>query len=226
MSKPCPIQGIAISQNCIECDDKQCQNKKQKQIVIGIDQSYQNCGISIIVDNKIKKIDSLDLSSYKNKSLKRFMLQERLNELLFGVHDRGNVICIIERIRQFSQGFINMNYIKSIGALNATIVDCCYKYEVPVYSVDTRAWKATIIGSSKPKQNKWNTPPEKWPMIKWLIDQGYEHDLLIPVKNQRKKVGVFKKYNQKWIYNTDAADSVGIGLFWFRGDINKLECET
>lgn len=196
-----------------------------KDIVIGIDQSYQCCGISIIVDNKIKKIDSLDLSIYDNKTLKRFALQERLNKILMAIHNRGNVICIIERIRQFSQGFINMNYIKGIGALNSTIIDTCYKFDVPVYSVDTRAWKAAIIGSSKPKENEWNTPPEKWPMIEWLIERGYEESLLIPIQNPHRTKNVFEKYDGRWIYNNDAADSVGIGLFWFRGDKDKLEQE-
>lgn len=222
MSVNCPMHGVAISQDCIECEDKLC---KKKTIVIGLDQSYENTGISLIVDNSIKKIDSLDLSFYRNKTLKRYRLQERLEEVLIRVHNKGNVVCVIERIRQFSQGFINMNYIKSIGALNAVIIDTCYKYDVSVYSVDTRAWKAAIIGSSKPKANSWNTPPEKWPMIEWLIEQGYEKKLLIPIENQRKKNGVFEKYGKRWTYNNDAADSVGIGLFWFRGDRNKLELE-
>lgn len=196
-----------------------------KDIVIGIDQSYQCCGISIIVNNKIKKIDSLDLSIYGNKTLKRFALQERLSEILIAIRDKGNVVCIIERIRQFSQGFINMNYIKGIGALNSVIIDTCYKFDVPVYSVDTRAWKAAIIGSSKPKENKWNTPPEKWPMIEWLIERGHEESLLIPIQNPHRTKNVFEKYGERWMYNNDAADSVGIGLFWFRGDRDKLEQE-
>lgn len=224
MSKPCPIQGIAISQDCVECKNRLCKkpNKKIKQIVIGIDQSYQCCGISVIVDGKIKKIDSLDLSFTDNKTLKRLALQERLEQILFKLQNRGNIICIIERIRQFSKGFINMNYIKGIGALNSVIVDTCYKQNVPVYSVDTRAWKASVIGTSKPKENNWNTPPEKWPMIEWLIKKGYEKDLLIEVTNTRKTKFVFEKYGKRWTYNNDAADSVGIGLFWFIGDKDKL----
>lgn len=200
-------------------------NSKNKDIVIGIDQSYQCCGISIIINSKIKKIDSLDLSEYNNKTLKRLTLQNHLCEILDVVHNKGNVICVIERIRQFSQGFININYIKGIGALNATIVDTCYNYNVPVYSVDTRAWKAAVIGSSKPKENKWNTPPEKWPMIEWLIERGHEESLLIPIQNPHRTKNVFEKYDGRWIYNNDAADSVGIGLFWFLGDKSKLNQE-
>lgn len=226
MSKACPIRGVAISQDCVECEIKECKKQtKQKQIVLGIDQSYQNCGISIIVDNSIKKIDSLDLSAYESKSLKRYVLRERLEQILFSINGRGNVFCVIERIRQFSQGFINMNYIKSIGALNSVIVDTCHKYDVPVYSVDTRAWKAAVIGTSKSKENKWNTPAEKWPMIEWLIERGYEESLLIPIQNPHRTKNVFEKYGGRWIYNNDAADSVGIGLFWFRGDRDKLEQE-
>ena len=45
-----------------------------------------------------------------------------------------NIICVIERIRLRSQGFLNINYIKSIGALNALIVDLMYEYNIKVYS--------------------------------------------------------------------------------------------
>lgn len=59
MSKRCPIYGIAIYADCLECDDKPCRKEikkmKYNKITIGIDQSYKRTGITIIADNQIKK---------------------------------------------------------------------------------------------------------------------------------------------------------------------------
>jgi len=67
------------------------------------------------------------------------------------------VVC--ERIRTFSMGknknggkplqFMNIGYIKATGALIATIVDVAYQFGVKVYSVDTRSWKAQVVGTTK-----------------------------------------------------------------------------
>lgn len=35
------------------------------------------------------------------------------------------------------------------------IVDTASQYNIPVYSVDTRAWKSASIGTSKEKSNKY-----------------------------------------------------------------------
>ena len=131
-------------------------NVKYKEISIGIDQSYKNCGISIFADGKKKKITSLRLSELNSNSDKRNALRDKLNGLLSSVIQKSDkVVCIIERIRLRSQGFLNIDYIKSIGALNSVIVDVCYNYDIKVYSVDTRCWKAQVIGTSKPMHNKY-----------------------------------------------------------------------
>ena len=55
MSKKCPINNsYALSQDCIECDNKICKKEKHK-LVIGIDQSYRNTGISICKDGILTK---------------------------------------------------------------------------------------------------------------------------------------------------------------------------
>ena len=196
---------------------------KYKKVVIGIDQSYANTGISIAADGKLKKVTSKQLEHYENNSEKRGALRITLNGLLRSVTPNGEeVICIIERIRLQSKGFLNINYIKSIGALNSIIVDICGEYNVKVYSVDTRCWKAQVIGTSKPMSNKYGVPDEKWPTVKWLLRQGWEENLLIPILG-RKKVGTFvKSSGERYMYNNDAADSAGIAMFGFKGDPLKL----
>lgn len=227
MSKPCPLLGTAIYLDCLDCDDKQCQKQqyKYKKVVIGIDQSYNNTGISIAADGKLVKVKSLQLDKYKLNSDKRRALANTLDGLLKVVCSKAKeVVCIIERIRLRSQGFLNIDYIKSIGALNGTIVDICHNHCISVYSVDTRCWKAQVIGTSKPMPNKFGVPEEKWPTVKWLIKQGWEESILMPI-DSRKTKGTFIRDGQKYMYNNDAADSAGIAMFGFIGDNDKLQLE-
>lgn len=226
MSKSCPIKGVAIYLDCLECEDKQCKKEyKYKKVVIGIDQSYNNTGISIVADGHLKKVRSLQLDKYKSNSEKRRALAETLDGLLKAVCTKSqDVVCIIERIRLRSRGFLNIDYIKSIGALNSVIVDKCQEYNIEVYSVDTRCWKAQVIGTSKGMPNKFGVPEEKWPTIKWLINKGWEDSILIPIEGRKTK-GTFFRKGKKYMYNNDAADSAGIAMFWFEGEHDKLQLE-
>lgn len=226
MGRPCPLLGTAVYLDCLDCDDKQCKKQyKYKKVIIGIDQSYNNTGISIAADGKLVKVKSLKLDAYKSNSDKRRALANTLHGLLRAVCPKAKeVICIIERIRLSSKGFLNMDYIKSIGALNSIIVDVCYEHCIQVYSVDTRCWKAQVIGTSKPMTNKYGVPEEKWPTVKWLIKQGWEDSILIPIEGRKTK-GTFTRDGQKYMYNNDAADSAGIAMFGFIGDQDKLQLE-
>lgn len=197
-----------------------------KDICIGIDQSYQNTGISISVDGELFKVSSFDMSKLKNNSEKRLALRERLHKILKQiVKPEYNIACVIERVRLRSKGFLNISYIEGMGALNSIIVDTMKLYDIDTYSVDTRAWKAQVIGTSKPMKNKYNVPEEKWPTVKWVIDKGFEESILINLDNSRKEKGTFMRRGHKYMYNNDAADSAGISMYWFVGnrDILKLE---
>ena len=229
MGRPCPLLVTAVYLDCLDCETKECKKaakpKKYKKVVIGIDQSYNNTGISIAANGKLKKVRSLHLDKYKTNSDKRRALAETLDGLLSSVCSKTeDIVCIIERIRLRSQGFLNIDYIKSIGALNSVIVDKCHEYGVEVYSVDTRCWKAQVIGTSKGMANKYGVPEEKWPTIRWLIGQGWEDSILIPVEG-RKTNGTFTRDGQKFMYNNDAADSAGIAMFGFVGEQDKLRLE-
>lgn len=226
MGRHCRPPGTATCHGYLGCESEQCnQPYKYKRIIIGIDQSYNNTGISIAADGKLVKVRSLQLNSYKTNSDKRGALSKTLDGLLRAVCPKGkSVSCIIERVRLRSQGFLNIDYIKSIGALNSAIVDICHKHRVSVSSVDTRCWKAQVIGTSKPMPNKYGVPEEKWPTVKWLLNQGFEDSILIKVEGRKTK-GTFVRDGQKYMYNNDAADSAGIALFGFIGDQDKLQKE-
>lgn len=195
------------------------------KIIIGIDQSYKNTGISIIADGKIKKITSKDLTIYESNTERRRALRKTLDGLLKSVTPKAeSVVCIIERIRLQSQGFLNINYIKSIGALNALIVDTMAEYNIPVYSVDTRCWKAQVVGTSKPMSNEYGVPEEKWPTVHWVTKQGFEQSILKEITGRKSK-GTFMRGNIKYMYDNDAADSCAIAMFGVVGDKRKLQEE-
>lgn len=230
MARNCPIYGEAIYLDCLDCDSKLCKELKTKysEICIGIDQSYQNTGVSVVADGKIIKVKSVILDKYKTNSEKRDKLRKVLDKVLQNcVNNSKSVVCILERIRLQSKGFINIDYIKSIGALNSVIVDICHNYLVDIYSVDTRCWKSQVVGTSKPKSNKYGVPDEKWPTIQWLITEGWGEAILIDVSDTKRSKGTFIRVTdgKKLMYNNDAADSAAIAMFWFKGDHEKLKEE-
>lgn len=202
-------------------------------IIIGIDQSYKDTGISIWFDGALKQAIDCFTQNLANNTIKRATLRAKLLNI-FGklnvkkltyesLKEECKLICIIERIRLQSQGFINIDYIKSIGALNAMIVDTANIYSIPVFSVDTRAWKSSVIGSSKGKANKYGFDEKKWPTILWCIKNGYKGK--IKADAGKKKKGVIEKNGEKYTYNDNIADAIGIGKFYFVGDKKLLKEE-
>lgn len=199
-----------------------------KQIAIGVDQSYTNTGISVAADGKLLDIKSVRLDKFKTHSARRAALKDKLGPLIAAVAQKTeNAVCIVERARIHggNNSFINIDAILTAGVLAAVVVDVCEPYGIPVYSVDTRAWKSQVVGTSKPQANKYGVPPEKWPTVRWVCRQGMEHKILIPVNNPRKRKGTFIRNGQKYQYNNDAADSAGIAMYWFKGDHSKLKQE-
>lgn len=202
------------------------------KIVIGIDQSYADTGISIAYNAKIKVISSFKLKGYKNNTERRKMLKNRLIQVFTSTRQKaselGNceVVCIIERIRVQNSKFFSPDYLKSMGALNALIVDLAYDFNIPVYSVDTRSWKSQVIGTSKPLNNNYGIAPEKWPTILYIKKLGWEKAILEEVSNKKKK-GVIKEINGvKYTYNDNKADSACIALYGFiPKHLQKLEEE-
>ncbi len=250
MSRICPLShSIVLYLDCLECDNKICvhpnkspQNAKYEPrkvydnmhtIVIGIDQSYKDTGISIYLDGKLKQAIDCFTQNLDNNTIKRKVLRAKLINIFSKMHAKKyaydsikepcKLICVIERIRLQSQGFINIDYIKSIGALNAMIVDAANQYDISVYSVDTRAWKSAVIGTSKGKANRYGIDEKKWPTILWCISKGYESK--IKADAGKKKKGIIEKDGERFTYNDNIADAIGIGKFYFIGDHDMLKEE-
>ena len=191
------------------------------KIVIGIDESYKRSGITIMESNKIIKTISIDYMGCNNNTQKRQLLRTKLCKIISHYTDRLEDITVItERIRLRSQGFLSEAYMKSTGALVATIIDVFEPFNIPVYSVDTRAWKAAIIGTSKPKENKYGVDPHKWPTILYLKQKGLLKHIAYPYKGKSTK-GVIKvnmgltEGIVNCRINDDVADSICIAMYGF-----------
>ena len=198
---------------------------KYKQLSIGIDQSYKNCGVSISADGQLLKVTHIKLEQCRTNTDRRRLLKAYLDNMLKAITSKADsIICIIERIRLHSQGFLNIDYIKSMGALNAVIIDVMDEHDIPVYSVDTRCWKSQVIGTSKPKDNNLGVPKEKYPTVEWCIKQGFESSILRTIKGRKKK-GTFTRNGIRYMYDNDACDSSAISMFYFVGDKEKLKQE-
>lgn len=194
------------------------------KIVVGFDQSYEDTGISIAVDGVLKAARSVLLKQLKDNTHRRKKLREEALKAFTKVSQYNvEVVVIIERIRLKSDGFININYIKGIGALNAVIIDTAAEFGFPVYSVDTRAWKTAVVGSAKPGQNSYGIEPKKWPTIAWCLRNGYESKIINYNVSKRKVKGVLHKNGKSFTYNDNVADSICIALYGFTKNLKLQE---
>lgn len=187
------------------------------KIVIGIDQSYTRTGISICIDDKLKKVTSIDFKGLKTRSEKRKCISNVVRSILTKCSEKAtDTVILCERIRTFSpqgkkdkSGGLRPGYLKMTGALIATIVDTAADFNVSVYSVDTRSWKSQVVGKNK--------STGKQPTVDFIQKLGF--NLFLREKQMGKNKG-------EKIYDDDAADSACIALYGFiPAKKQKLELE-
>lgn len=206
------------------------------KLVIGIDQSYKRTGITVLKNNEKEPLimRSVEYDDCKNNSDKREYLDSKLFKVMDELDDMGynNPHCIeviTERIRLRSQGFLSMDYIKSMSALISRIVDLFIDYDLPVYSVDTRAWKSAIVGTSKAEDNKYGINPTKYPTICYMRDNGLLKYIAKPYQGRGKAGIIDVKINGERVpceINDDLADSYCIAKYGFLPDnYKKLNLE-
>jgi Holliday junction resolvasome RuvABC endonuclease subunit len=111
--------------------------------VLAFDQSYARIGVGIAEDNKLLFCISYDLKYFKDKTQKRLFVRALVKAC---IHRWRPDTLIVERVRVFSQKFISKNTIGALATLIAAIIDAS---RMQVYSVETRAWKARVLGSAK-----------------------------------------------------------------------------
>lgn len=195
------------------------------KISIGIDESYQRTGITVLMNDYKEPIlmKSVNFEGCKTNYDKREFLVSELFKIMdredsLGINNPHDIGVIVERIRLKSQGFISFDYIKSMSALVSKIIDFFMDYDIPVYSVDTRSWKSTIVGTSTGEENKYGINPKKYPTIKYMRDNGLLKYIVEPYEG-KGTIGVIKvKMDGKKVpcrVNDDLADSYCIAKYWF-----------
>lgn len=216
-------------------------NVMSVHVCIGIDQSYRRTGVSVSVDGALKLAKSISLSSFKSKAEKRAAVSSRLSSLvshILACFSPGEVACVLERVRTFSQKFLSVPYIKSMGALNATIADLMWRNSIRCYSVDTRAWKSGVVGYSSPANAKhpeallfskhFSMDPRKAPTA-LLVCKHYpdifKRGAVRPVAGRKHKGTFISKSGVRCEIDDDLCDSACISLSWFKLDPSKFIVE-
>lgn len=198
-------------------------------ICIGVDQSYEDTGIAIVLDGKVKLVTDVKLKGYKNNRERRRALGDILHSAIKTAKGKSKELgcpcrLVFERIRLRSAGVLSFDYIKSMGALCAVISDLCVDMDVPVYSADTRAWKTAVVGTAKPQDNTYGIDPKKWPTICWCNEHGYGRHIRDYEISPRKKKGVFQDMRgERYVYNDNKADAICIALYGCMPDAKLQE---
>lgn len=164
---------------------------------VGIDQSYTNCGIAVSKDGILLSATSFNPVG-RTKAEKRLDLYSELIKHateLKAIAGSGGVCFVYERIRMHSKGFVSMPYIISTAALCGTIQEVAHEMGFACYSVDTRAWKKAVVGTTEKQANDEKIQPEKYPTILWGREQA-------AIKNDTK--------------DNDLCDAAAISQTWWK----------
>lgn len=202
--------------------------KNKFEYVIGIDQSYKRTGLSL--SYKGEPIDYFSISpeasesiSDARKEISNIIYQWLSKSASEGKLEPSKTICLFESIRMFSHGFLSMDYILKTGALITNISDIMESFGIICFSVDTRAWKAAVIGTSKPKDNLYKINPAKWPTICFVRDHlKIDHSkILIPEK--KRKNGTIRIKGNYYSVNDDLCDAICISLYPFKENAKNMK---
>lgn len=200
------------------------EDQQDFKYVIGIDQSYTETAMCLMKDKELLNIYSLRKKSNESKHHFRRRLEERITNILVKLNWMDeylkHTMVICERTRLKSAGFISMDSISSMIELQTVIANVCASFEVPLYSVDTRSWKAQIVGTSKAQKNDNGIDPKKFMTMMYvspkLINTEFQHHLYRKVDN-RTKNGVVHvdAMGNKYLYNDNVCDAYCITEYGF-----------
>ena len=228
MARDCPLFGFkALYQDCLECNyRRRCKmEKKYKLSCVGIDQSYKRTGISVSCDGTLKLVHSYDLHKMSKHDARNKVAWQSNAAVKSALSKSEHVVVLLERIRLFSQQFISMPYILSMGMMNGAVYDgLAYIFKedmesgkLEIMTVETRAWKKAVVGTTKGASNDYGVPENKWPSVMWLSDHypQFEDSFLHKSKSKKKTKSNFEIDGSFYEYDDDAVDSACISLFPF-----------
>ena len=199
--------------------------KKYKLSCVGIDQSYKRTGISVSCDGTLKLVRSYDLHKMSKHDARGTVAKQADAAVKSALSKSEHVVVLLERIRLFSQQFISMPYILSMGMMNGAVYDnLAYSFKddmesgkLEIMTVETRAWKKAVVGTTKGAANDFGVPENKWPSVMWLSDHypQFEDSFLHKSKSKKKTKSNFEINGCYYEYDDDAVDSACISLFPF-----------
>lgn len=199
--------------------------KKYKLSCVGIDQSYKRTGISVSCDGTLKLVRSYDLHKMSKHDARSKVARQANAAVTSALSKSDHVVVLLERIRLFSQQFISMPYILSMGMMNGAVYDslvysfkdCIESGQLEVMTVETRAWKKAVVGTTKGAVNGYGVPENKWPSVMWLSDRypQLEVSFLHRSKSKKKTKSNFEIDGSYYEYDDDAVDSACMSLFPF-----------
>lgn len=199
--------------------------KKYKLSCVGIDQSYKRTGISVSCDGTLKLVRSYDLHKMSKHDARAETAKQAGAAVKSALSKSEHVVVLLERIRLFSQQFISMPYILSMGMMNGAVYDnlvcnfedCIKSGKLEIMTVETRAWKKAVVGTTKGAANDYGVPENKWPSVMWLSDNypQFEDSFLHESKSKKKTKSDFEIDGCFYEYDDDAVDSACISLFPF-----------
>lgn len=226
MARGCPLFGFkALYQDCLECSyRRRCKmEKKYKLSCVGIDQSYKRTGISVSCDGTLKLVRSYDLHKMSKHDARMKIAYQTDAAVKSALSKSEHVVVLLERIRLFSQQFISMPYILSMGMMNGAVYDNIASHfkdkmesgKLEIMTVETRAWKKAVVGTTKGAANDYGVPENKWPSVMWLSDHypQFEDSFLHKSKSKKKTKSNFEIDGCFYEYDDDAVDSACISLF-------------
>ena len=202
--------------------------------VIAVDQSYTRTGLAICVRGKVVKAASVKLTNIKSKTMKREEVKDMLNKAISAClkhFDPSQVVILVERIRTFTgsentaqqygkstnpfSGF-RPDVLKAHASLIACIVDTAYFRGIRTYSVTTKSWKASVLGSSKPIFDPVEgvKNPQKFGSVIKAISLGFE---------DKMKVVSYK--NGNYSLDDDMADAICMSLYLFQKPPYQVKIE-
>ncbi len=110
--------------------------------ILSFDQSMARTGVAFSIDGSVRFVASLKLSG--TNTVKRRKVTKLVKT---GIRKLKPDFVTVERIRLFSGGRIQMQSLVALSSLSLVIVDAASPLEV--FSIDTRSWKAKVLGSAK-----------------------------------------------------------------------------
>lgn len=201
-------------------------------IVVGIDQSYTETGITVMQDSEVKLFHGVRNPDKLPRHVYRDILKQDMHKICQMVRRKNDdTMFICERVRLKSGGFISLDSISTMIELTALIKDVTASYGYELYTVDTRSWKSAIVGTTAGAENDMGIHPKKYRTIMYVqalfLNKPKLYNKLMREVHWTTRNGVALtdlENKKKYVWDDNICDSYCIAKYGFLpDDKRKLE---